>query len=84
MWEFSHNQPSETRLAFLEGFPGTACHLTVVENAVFYQDLPHAHSLRSGVNTWSLLQHPVHQLGPHTALSEEWRDTKEGRSPTCR
>lgn len=68
-------------LAFLEGFPGTVAHLTMVENTVFYQHLPHAHSLRSGVNTWSLLQHPVHQLGSHTALSTEGQDTEDGGHP---
>lgn len=85
MWEFSHNLPREVHfLAFLEGFPGTVAHLTVVENTVFHQDLPHANSLNSGVNTRSLLQHPVHQLGSHAALSKEREDTKEGKSPPCR
>lgn len=84
IWEFSNNLPREMHSAFLEGFPGTVSHLTMVENTVFHQDLPHAHRLSSGVNTRRLLQHPVHQFGPHTALPKGRWDTKDGKSHPCR
>lgn len=70
-------------LAIQEDFPGMLVHLTVVENAIFQQDLPHANSLGPGVNTRSLLYHPVYQLGSHTALSMGW-STKMGKSPRGR
>lgn len=70
VWEFSNSLAREMHLACPEGFPGPVAPLTVVENTVFHQDLPHADGLSAGVNTGRLLQHPVHQLGPHTALSK--------------
>lgn len=71
--------------ACLESFPEPVDHLTVVEDTIFQQDLPHANSLSPGVNTGCLLYHPVYQLGPNTALSkgdEEIQRTE--RSPLCR
>lgn len=70
IWEFSNNLAREMHLACLQGFPEPVAPLTVVENTIFHQDLPHANGLSSGVNTGRLLQHPVHQLSPHTALSK--------------
>lgn len=40
----------------------------MVENALFQQCLPHAHSLHAGVDAGALLHLPVDQLGAHAAL----------------
>lgn len=82
MWEFSNNLAREINaLSVSRGFPGPVAPLTVVENTVFHQDLPHAHGLSSGVNAGRLLQHPVHQFGPHTALSKGRRTKRTGGHP---
>lgn len=42
--------------------------LTMVENTLLQQHLPHAHSLNTRVDTGALLHLPVDQLCPHTTL----------------
>lgn len=76
--------PREIRFVFLENSPEPAAHLTVVEDAIFQQDLPHANSLSPGVNTGRLLYHPVYQLSPNTALSKGDETQRVGKPYFCR
>lgn len=74
----------EIRFVFFENSPEPVAHLTVVEDAIFQQDLPHANSLSPGVNTGRLLYHPVYQLSPDTALSKGDETQRVGKPYFCR
>lgn len=73
--------PGKHARRFLKGFPRDRVS-AMVESSCLPGLATCPQPAFGSVNTRSLLQHPIHQLGP-TALSEERQDTKEGDATYC-